>query len=132
MIRYMVDTNICIYVMRRRSLPLMETFDEAIGSLSISSVTYGELWFGAFKSDRKEKNLASLSVFAAQVEVLPFDRKAAEHFGEIKAQLERGGTPCGPYDMQIGAHARSLDLTLVTNNRREFDRMPGLRVENWV
>lgn len=132
MLRYMVDTNTCIYVMRRTSQALMETFDQALGSLCISSVTYGELWFGAAKSDRKDKNLASLSVFAAQVEVLSFDRKAAEHFGEIRAQLERDGTPCGPFDMQIGAHARSLDLTVVTNNRREFDRMPGLRVENWV
>jgi len=132
MLRYMVDTNICIYVMHRKSRPLMEAFDQAAGLLCMSSITYGEMWFGAEKSERRDENLTSLSLFAARMEIPSFDPAAGEHFGEIRMQLERSGTPCGPYDMLIGAHARSLGLTLVTNNRRDFDRMPGLKVENWV
>jgi tRNA(fMet)-specific endonuclease VapC len=87
-----------------------------------------ELEFGMRKSARPEHNLKGLSLFVSRLQVLPFDTSAAEHFGQIRTDLERAGT----LDMLIAAHARSLGLTLVTNNRREFDRVPGLRVENWV
>jgi len=100
--------------------------------LFVSSISVGELLFGAAKSSRQLANRLAVEDFLSVLKVPDFDAAAAAHFGEIRAHLERAGTPCGPYDMLIGAHARSLGLTLVTNNRREFDRMPGLTVENWV
>jgi tRNA(fMet)-specific endonuclease VapC len=90
------------------------------------------LHYGAEKSGRRAENPTAIEHFAARLEVLPFGGKAAAHYGQLRAELERAGTPCGPHDTQIGGHARSEGLILVTNNRREFDRMPGLRVENWA
>jgi tRNA(fMet)-specific endonuclease VapC len=132
MLSHMLDTNICIYVMRdRRPLPRAR-FLALEGKLSVSSVTVGELAYGAEKSRRPKQNLEELDMFLSQVRILDFDEMAARHYGQLRSELERAGTPCGPYDTQIGAHARSQGLIIVTNNRREFDRMPGLRVENWV
>lgn len=128
----MLDTNICIYVMRHRSSAIIDRFDRETPSLCMSSITYGELRYGAMKSDRPAENLRSLAQFASHLAILSFDDGASAHFGDLRAALERAGTPCGPYDMLIAGHARSLGLTVVTNNRREFDRMPGLKVENWV
>ncbi len=128
----MVDTNICIYAMRGRLLPVLRKFEAHRAEISISTITRAELDYGVAKSERPAKSSAALDAFLADLQVLPFDSLAADHFGQIRAHLERAGTPCGPYDMLIGAHARSLGLTLVTNNRREFDRMPGLAVENWA
>lgn len=130
--RYMLDTNICIYVIKQTPLNLLSTFNERQQDLCISSVTLGELHYGAEKSARVADNLLVLEEFAARLQVLQFGASEAAHFGQLKAHLERMGTPCGPFDIMIGAHARSDGLTLVTNNRREFDRMPGLIVENWV
>ncbi|KRE17059.1 plasmid maintenance protein [Bosea sp. Root483D1] len=130
---YMLDTNICIYVMK--AVPpaaLRDKFDALADGLCISVVTLAELRFGAEKSMRRERSLQALDDFAMNLEVLPFGRKAATHYGQLRAELERAGTPCGLHDTQIGAHARSEGLTVVTNNLREFARMPGLRVENWV
>jgi tRNA(fMet)-specific endonuclease VapC len=132
MLTYMLDTNICIYVMRKRSLGLLEKFNALAEQLCISSITLGELHYGAEKSARRADNLSSLEHFAARLEVLAFDPKAAMHYGQLRAELQRAGTPCGPHDMQIGGHARSEGLIVVTNNEREFARMPGVRVENWV
>lgn len=132
MLSYMLDTNICIYVMKTYPQALLEKFNALADQLCISSVTLGELHFGAEKSSRRVENLIAIEHFAARLEVLPFAHKAAAHYGQIRAQLQRDGTPCGPYDMLIGAHARSEALVLVTNNTREFVRMSGLRVENWV
>jgi len=132
MLAYMLDTNICIYVMKTYPPELQQKFDNLAEQLCISSITLGELYFGAEKSARRAENLAELDLFVARLEVLPFDEKAAAHYGQLRAELERAGKPCGPYDMQIGGHARSEGLILVTNNMREFSRMPGLRVENWV
>jgi tRNA(fMet)-specific endonuclease VapC len=87
---------------------------------------------GAEKSARRVDNLTATEHFVARLDVLPFDAKAAAHYGQLRAELERAGTPCGPHDMQIGGHARSEGLIVVTNNPREFSRMPGVRVENWV
>lgn len=98
----------------------------------MSSICFAELIFGAEKSHRTTENLASAYAFRLVVPVQQFGERAAAHHGQIRAELERRGALCGANDMFIGAHARSLGLTLVTNNRREFDRMPGLRVENWV
>lgn len=118
--------------MRGRLVPLSRQFEARRAEISISTITLAELNYGVAKSQRPQKSRAALDAFIADLQVLPFDALAAEHFGDIRAQLFRVGTPCGPLDMLIGAHARSLGLTLVTNNRREFDRMPGLTVENWV
>jgi tRNA(fMet)-specific endonuclease VapC len=132
MLAYMLDTNICIYVMRTYPPELRDKFNALAEQLCMSSVTLGELHHGAEKSGRRAANLLAIEHFAARLEVLPFGEKAAAHYGQLRAELERAGTPCGPHDMQIGAHARSEGLILVTNNVREFARMPGLRVENWV
>jgi tRNA(fMet)-specific endonuclease VapC len=129
---HMLDTNICIYVMRDRDPIPRDRFLVLDGKICISSVTVGELAYGAEKSERRRQNLDELDIFLSRVTVLPFDEAAARHYGQLRTELERAGTPCGPYDTQIGAHARSEGLIVVTNNRREFDRMPGLRVENWV
>jgi len=128
----MVDTNICIYAMRGRLLSLSQQFEDRRAEIVISAITRAELDYGAAKSERPTKSRKALEAFLADLLVLPFDAPAAAHFGDIKARLFRAGMPCGPLDMLIGAHARSAGLTLVTNNRREFDRMPGLTVENWV
>lgn len=129
---YMLDTNICIYMMGRPRGPLAARANEHGSELFVSSITVGELLFGAVKSAREAANRLAVEDFLSALQVVNFGIAAADHFGQIRAHLERAGTPCGPYDTLIGAHARSLGLTLVTNNRREFDRMPGLKVENWV
>jgi tRNA(fMet)-specific endonuclease VapC len=129
---FMVDTNICIYAIRRSNPQIISHFTRYEEDICISAITLADLRFGSERSERRAANLEELARFLDAVEVLPFDALAATHFGDIKAQLYRAGTPAGPLDMLIGAHARSLGLTLVTNNRREFDRMPGLAVENWV
>ena len=111
---------------------LREKFNSLAEQLCISSITLGELHYGAEKSARRTDNLTAIEQFVARLEVLPFDAKAAAHYGQLRAELERKRTPCGPHDMQIGGHARSEGLIVVTNNLREFTRMPGLRVENWI
>src|SRR5712671_4890059 len=88
--------------------------------------------YGAEKSARRVDNLTAIEHFVARLDVLPFDARAASHYGQLRAELERAGTPCGPHDMQIGGHARSEGLIVLTNNVREFGRMPGVRVEDWV
>lgn len=132
MLAYMLDTNICIYVMKNYPQELREKFNSLAEQLSISSITLGELHYGAEKSARRAENLIAVEHFVARLDVLPFDAKAAAHYGQVRAELERAGTPCGPHDMQIGGHARSQGLIIVTNNMREFSRMKGIRVENWV
>lgn len=132
MLAYMLDTNICIYVMKNYPPELRDKFNAAAEQLCMSSITLGELHYGAEKSARRTENLTAIEHFVARLEVLPFGDKAAMHYGQLRAELEMAGTPCGPHDMQIGGHARSEGLILVTNNMREFGRMPGLRVENWL
>src|SRR6516225_1050774 len=125
MLEYMLDTNICIYVIKNRPAALRERFDQFAETLCISTITLGELLYGVEKSARRQ-NLEAVEQFTARLEVLPFSAKAAAHFGEIRAELARAGLPCGAHDMLIAAHARSEGLMLVTNNVREFQRMPGL------
>ena len=129
---YMLDTDICIYVVRNRPPSLRERFNELENELSISTITLGELIYGAENSSRRFENLRTIEQFAARLAILPFSSKAAAHYGQIRAALRRAGQPVGIHDMLIGAHARSEDVTLVTNNIREFARIPGLQVENWV
>ncbi|PZA11917.1 VapC toxin family PIN domain ribonuclease [Rhodopseudomonas palustris] len=132
MLTYMLDTNICIYVIKTRPPSLRDKFNALAEQLCISSITLGELIYGAEKSARRVENLDTIANFTARLDVLPFAEKAAGHYGQLRAELERAGTPCGAYDMQIGGHARSEGLIVVTNNMREFAWMPGVRTENWV
>lgn len=132
MLRYLLDTNICIYVLRDRPASVREVFNRHSAHLCTSSVVLGELLYGAEKSAFPERNLEQIERFMARIEVLSFDEAAAAHFGSIRAELERSGEPIGAYDLMIAGHARSAGLRLVTNNEREFSRVPGLLVENWA
>lgn len=132
MLQYMLDTNICLYVMKNYPPKLRERFNRLAEQICISSITLGELYYGAEKSAQRLENLQAVEHFSARLEVLPFSPKAALHCGQMRAEVERRGRPVGPHDMLIGAHARAEGLIVVTNNAREFRRLPGLRVENWV
>jgi tRNA(fMet)-specific endonuclease VapC len=131
MLQYMLDTNICIYVIKNYPSKLRERFNRLAEQLCISSITLAELHYGAEKSARRLENLQAIEQFSARLDVLSFPAKAAVHFGQIRAEVERLGKPVGPLDMLIGAHARAEGLIVVTNNAREFRRLPGVRVENW-
>lgn len=128
----MLDTNICIFVMKGLGPSLGPRFDAEAERLCISSITLTELAYGVKKPAAQARNLRALEAFVARLAVLAFDLAAAEHYGALRADLERRGRVIGPYDMMIAAHAQSLGLTIVTNNRREFDRVPGLVVEDWL
>jgi tRNA(fMet)-specific endonuclease VapC len=132
MLKYMLDTNIVIYVIKRRPLEVLETFNTHAGHLCISAITLSELLHGAEKSAQIEHNLRQVEDFISRLEVLPYGLKAAAHYGEIRADLERSGTPIGVNDLHIAGHARSEGLVLVTNNLKEFERVKALRLENWV
>lgn len=132
MLKYMLDTNMVIYTIKNRPAKVREVFKTYSGLMSISAVTLGELIFGAEKSGQTERNLADIEGLTARLEVLPFDGPAATHFGQLRAELSKIGKMIGPYDQMIAGHARSLGLILVTNNLREFERVPGLRLENWI
>jgi tRNA(fMet)-specific endonuclease VapC len=132
MLRYMLDTNICIYVIKNRPEGLRERFNRLADQLCISAVTLAEIIYGAEKSARQIENIKVVEQFAARVDVLPFGERAATHYGQIRADLERAGHPIGFHDMMIRGHARSEGLTLVSNNVREFQHIEGLRIDNWV
>ena len=132
MLRFMLDTNICAYVIKNYPAQLRSRFDRLAPHLCISAISLCELHYGAENSARREQNLEEIELFRSRIVVLPLEPKAASHYGQLRAYLRRAGTPLGANDLLIAAHALSEDLTLVTNNRREFDRVPGLRVENWV
>lgn len=132
MLKYMLDTNIVIYTSKNRPEKVREAFNRHQGQLSISTITLGELVYGAERSSQPEKNLEIIEGFAARLEVLPFESQDAVHFGQIRAELAAKGKPIGPYDAMIAGHARARGLILVTNNMGEFKRVQGLRVENWA
>ena len=131
-LKYLLDTNIVIYTMKNRPQQVKRHFKEHNGRMCISSVTLGELIFGAERSKQVKQNLTDIEAMIARLEVLPFDDKSAYHFGQIRALLYSIGKPIGPYDMMIAGHARASGLVLVTNNIKEFERVPGLLLENWV
>lgn len=131
MLKYLLDTNIVIYTIKKRPKPVKLRFEKHHGRMGISAVTLGELVFGAEHSQQVDRNLADIEAMVARLEVLPFDKLAAYHFGQIRAVLYRTGNPIGPYDMMIAGHARANGLTLITNNTKEFDRVPGLVIEDW-
>lgn len=132
MLKYMLDTNIAIYVIKRRPAEALLKFNAHASQLCVSSITLSELLHGVEKSAQPERNLLQVEDFISRLEVLPYGLKAAAHFGEIRADLERAGTAIGVNDLHIAGHARSEGLVLVTNNLREFARVKGLRLENWV
>lgn len=132
MLKYLLDTNIVIYVIKRRPIEVLETFNTNANRMAISVVTLAELLHGAEKSSRPSSNLAVVEDFCSRLEVLPYTPKAAQHYGAIRTALETTGQPIGVNDLHIAAHARSEGLILVTNNEKEFSRVPALQIENWV
>jgi tRNA(fMet)-specific endonuclease VapC len=130
---FMLDTNICIYIIKNHPAEVIRKIKKFSPSdLVLSAIIVCELEYGVSKSSDPEKNRQTLVKFLAPFEICSFDEQAASHYGDIRAHLERNGKLIGAMDLLIAAHARSLSLTLVTNNLNEFERVPGLRTVNWV
>ncbi len=130
---YMLDTNICIYIIKKKPKSVIEHLKKLKNTdLCISSITYSELLYGVEKSSDHNRNLLALTMFISNIEILPYDENASIEYGLIRGGLEKKGKTIGPLDMLIAAHAKSLNITLVTNNMKEFERVDGLKVENWV
>lgn len=129
----MLDTNICIYILRDRPIALLKKLNSA-GDISISSIVYAELLFGIEFSPKKSQQLRSeqLKSFLQHLTIVPWDENAAVHYSQIRARLKKDGILIGNMDMLIGSHARSLSVDLITNNIKEFNRIPGLKIVNWV
>lgn len=130
---YMLDTNICIYIMKQRPESVLKKFESlSIGSVVMSLVTYGELEFGALRSTHSQKAMALLEEIKVYIPPLPIPVDTAKEYADIRATLSATGTLIGNNDLWIAAHARSLEHTLVSNNIREFERVDNLKLENWV
>lgn len=131
--KYMLDTNICIYIIKKRPIQVLQALQKHdVGDLCISAITVAELEYGIEKSGNPGRNRLALAEFIAPFEILNFDDKAAREYGIIRVSLEKQGRVIGPFDMQIAAHAKANNLTVVTNNVKEFERVSGLLVENWI
>lgn len=131
--KYMLDTNICIFTIKRKPESVVQkVLANPPEDICISSITYAELVHGVEKSVAKEKNRIALTLLLSEIRIMPFDHQAAQAYGVIKADLQKKGKTIGPLDTLIAAHAKALDLTLVTNNTREFIRVEGLRLEDWA
>lgn len=130
---FMLDTNICIYIIKRKPSRVLDRFkNKEISEVTISSITLSELLYGVSKSSKPEQNLMALTQFVAPLEILSYGDEAAKYYGDLRAHLEKKGNPIGSLDLLIAAHALSISGTLVTNNEREFNRVPNLNIENWV
>ncbi len=130
---YLLDTNICIYIAKHKPPEVLARFNELeAGEVAMSVVTFGELYTGAMKSQQQAVALQKLTQLLNFIPALPMTETVGKHYGEIRSHLEQAGTPIGNNDLWIAAHARELGITLVTNNLREFERVPSLAVENWV
>ncbi len=133
MMKYMLDTNTCIYIIKRKPVEVIDRFRQLqISQVSISSITLSELEYGVIKSSKPEQNHLALAQFLAPIEILPYDNGAAQHYGELRLYLEKHGTPIGSLDMLIAAHALSTGCILITNNVKELERVPNLKINNWV
>ncbi|MCY4378608.1 MAG: type II toxin-antitoxin system VapC family toxin [Candidatus Dadabacteria bacterium] len=132
MLKYMLDTNIVIYVINRRPVEVLDTFNRYASRMCISSITLAELLHGVEKSSKPEHNRRQVEEFVSLLEVLEYGPEAAAHYGEIRTDLEHQGISIGVNDLHIAGHARSQGLTLVTNNLSEFERVRGLSVDNWI
>ena len=131
--KYLIDTNICIYIMNKRPVEVIKKFKQfELGEIGISTITVSELQYGVAKSTYREKNQQRLEEFIAPLEILTYDEMAERAYGDIRFQLEKYGQPIGPLDLLIAAHALSQDLVLITNNDMEFKRIKNLKVENWT
>jgi tRNA(fMet)-specific endonuclease VapC len=131
--KYILDTNICIYIIKRKPEKVFNRFNELmLGEVGISTITLAELQFGVAKSENPVKNQSALNKFLVPFEIVDFDFAATLEYGKIRSQLEKQGQPIGSLDTLIAAHARSLNLVLVTNNVREFSRIENLKIENWL
>lgn len=129
---YLLDTNICIYIIKKKPLTVLKKMhSKKITEIGISVITFAELQFGVEKSLFKEKNQFALNQFLAPLEVFPFDERAAVNYATIRVNLEKVGQPIGVFDMMIAAHSLSLEAILVTNNEKEFSRVQDLKIENW-
>jgi len=133
MMKYMLDTNICIYIIKQQPQKVIRRFMQAkVSDIGVSSITLSELEYGVMKSSKPEQNKLALAQFIAPIEIKAYDDAAAQHYGEIRAHLERLGMPIGSLDMLIAAHALSINSILVTNNDSEFKRVSNLKIENWA
>lgn len=132
MLRYMLDTNICIATIRQKPDVVRAAFNRHHAQMCISSVTAMELFYGVELSAQAQRNLAEVEGFVARIEVLDYDMPAAAHTAQIRAELKKAGAQIGPYDQMIAGHARSRGLVVVTNDTAEFRRVPGLRIEDWL
>jgi tRNA(fMet)-specific endonuclease VapC len=130
---YLLDTNICIYIRRRRPPKILHRFERLkVGEAAISVITYGELMYGAEKSEQREAAMSQLEELASLLRVLPLPLNAGRSYGALRAELEAGGRVIGNNDLWIAAHATAANLILVTNNEREFQRVPRLEIQNWA
>jgi tRNA(fMet)-specific endonuclease VapC len=130
---YLLDTDICIYITKHSPVDVVKKFQQMpVGAFAMSVVNYGELYFGSEKSMHAKKAHAALEALIGRVPVLPLPPEAATHYGRIRAVLEKQGNIIGSNDLWIAAHCLALNLTLITNNTREFQRVPALRIENWL
>lgn len=130
---FMIDTDICIYIIKRKPANVSKRLARMkAGHLSMSAITFAELMNGAKKSQHVEPNLEKLIALGELIEIKPFDKRAAECYGDVRSSLEKRGKTIGSYDLLIAAHALSLGCTLVTNNEKEFRRVQGLKIENWA
>ena len=132
MLKYLLDTNIAIYVIKRRPIEVLGRFNDNATRMGILVITLTELLNGAEKSSQPNSSLAVVEDLCSRLDVLPYTARAAQHYGSIRADLERAGQMIGINDLHIAAHARSEGLMVVTNNAREFLRVPALQVENWI
>jgi tRNA(fMet)-specific endonuclease VapC len=131
--KFLLDTDICIYIIKKKPVEVLQKFREyPVGDIGLSSITLAELKYGVQKSKQSSRNARALEKFLVPLSISEFDYKAANAYGKVRAELETQGTPIGPLDTLIAAHALSLNLTLITNNVREFSRVSGLKVTNWV
>jgi tRNA(fMet)-specific endonuclease VapC len=131
--KYLLDTNICIYIIKQKPKIVLDRFKtHRLGEIGISSITSAELHYGVSKSANFNKNQIALNQFLIPLEIFDFDFNASVEYGKIRFELEKAGTPIGPLDLLIAAHAKSLAMTLVTNNEKEFNRVSGLKIENWT
>ncbi len=131
--KYMLDTNICIYIIKKKPVKVLTALQKvAVGEVCISAITLAELEYGVAKSQHKEKNQIALAEFLAPIEILDFNDNAARMFGSIRADLEVRGKVTGPFDLQIAAHALAENLTLITNNQKEFSRVSNLKIKTWL
>jgi tRNA(fMet)-specific endonuclease VapC len=130
---FMLDTDTCIYIIKRKPSHVINKFQKIrISNVGISSITLSELLYGAMKSSHPDQNQLALAQFASPLEIFPYSDDAAQYYGDLRANLEKKGTPIGSLDMLIAAHALSLGCILVTNNEKEFARIPNLKIQNWT